>query len=345
MAVSNKLLNKNRLKVGLQWILRRMRNRLRPGAAILLYHRINDVYPDPFGLCVSPANFAEHLAVLRTRAYPLTLADLVLCVRAGKIPRRAVVVTFDDGYADNLLQAKPLLSKWDVSATFFISTGLLGTQREFWWDELGSLLFGQSARDARDELSRLLEYWGGMTPSVLALARASLHPEHCDDEKVQRYLLWYHCLKQLPECSRSEALNHVRRACVSERNNTATASVMSPSQVYELQKEGLCSIGAHTVTHPDLTCLGAEDQIHEIHTSKHSLEEIVGTNVHAFSYPHGARSSITTAAVRDAGFRWACSSAADVVRRSADCHNLPRISVNNWDGDRFSDWLDGCLGC
>src|SRR5262249_50361273 len=64
------------------------------------------------------------------------LESLVRAVRRDAVPRRAVVVTLDDGYADNLRNAEPLLRRHDVPATCFLTAGLLGLRRFFWWDEL-----------------------------------------------------------------------------------------------------------------------------------------------------------------------------------------------------------------
>src|SRR5262249_18066421 len=56
------------------------------------------------------------------------------------IPRRTVVVTFDDGYQDNLTDAKPFMERWEVPGTVFVAAGYLGKGREFWWDELERLV-------------------------------------------------------------------------------------------------------------------------------------------------------------------------------------------------------------
>ena len=111
--------------------LRRTRARLLPGAAILGYHSISEG-DDPLGLAVSPARFAEHLEVLARRTRPMRLDALTRALRDRRVPPRAVVVTFDDGYADLLHAAAPLLERHDVPATAFVTTGSPG--QVFPWD-------------------------------------------------------------------------------------------------------------------------------------------------------------------------------------------------------------------
>src|SRR5205823_681785 len=104
--------------------LRRSRRRhpAEPRAAILLYHRVAS-RGDRLAPAVSPAHFAEHLEVLRTRWQPLALGELAAGVRLWEVPDRAVAVSFDDGYADNLHRAAAALAKAEVPGTFFVTTG------------------------------------------------------------------------------------------------------------------------------------------------------------------------------------------------------------------------------
>jgi hypothetical protein len=103
---------------------------------ILMYHRVAEVGLDPWGLNVSPDHFAEHLEVIRAYFHPLGLQALLEEHREGKMPVRSVTLTFDDGYADNLYTARPLLERYEIPATVFLITEHLAGGRNFWWDEL-----------------------------------------------------------------------------------------------------------------------------------------------------------------------------------------------------------------
>ena len=119
---------------------RKWRNRLSPGALILLYHRVAELESDPQRLQVSSSHFSEQLQIIREIGAPISLQELTGNLRSGKVPPRSVVVTFDDGAADNLLAAKPLLEQHNVPATVFVSTGYMKTAREYWWDEVERLV-------------------------------------------------------------------------------------------------------------------------------------------------------------------------------------------------------------
>ncbi len=110
-----------------------------PAGLILMYHHVCDGRPDPFSLSVSPANFAAHLEVMKEHAYPLSLQQLNRAVLDRELQPRSVAITFDDGYASNLLAAKPLLQRHGIPATVFVTTGFLGSKRELWWDQLGRI--------------------------------------------------------------------------------------------------------------------------------------------------------------------------------------------------------------
>src|SRR5206468_2122855 len=110
------------------------------GAIILTYHRIADPDSDPLLLSVSPSCFADHLNVIRKHYRAISLQDLVQRLTRRETLSGLVAVTFDDGYADNLQRAKPMLERYEVPATVFVASDAVGRVTEFPWDELERLL-------------------------------------------------------------------------------------------------------------------------------------------------------------------------------------------------------------
>ena len=127
-----------------------------------MYHRVADPPLDPWGLCVAPDRFRDQLVALKAHRVVISLDELVDALEAGAVPPRATALTFDDGYSDNASTAKPLLEELGVPATMFLTTGSLGKDRPFWWDELATLvLAGRRAADFDFEVAgvRLAARW------------------------------------------------------------------------------------------------------------------------------------------------------------------------------------------
>lgn len=144
-------------------------------AVILCYHRVAEGVDDPFRLCVSPANFAKHLDEIVRRREPSTLDELQVPSR-----RTRVVVTFDDGYRDNLINALPIARQKGVPVTVFVTSRMLDGHRDFWWDRLAVLL--QSRPQGASEIC--LSAGGGVTR--VPLGHSDLD---ADMAEVRRHLL------------------------------------------------------------------------------------------------------------------------------------------------------------
>jgi peptidoglycan/xylan/chitin deacetylase (PgdA/CDA1 family) len=105
-------------------------------AGVLLYHRVAELPDDRHALAVPPADFRAQIEQLRSSWQVLPLATLAAMAAAGDLPDRAVALTFDDGYVDNLEVAAPILAELGVPATFFLTAESLDLQRHYWWDLL-----------------------------------------------------------------------------------------------------------------------------------------------------------------------------------------------------------------
>ena len=325
-----------------------------PQCLVLCYHRVADVATDPSSLCVSRRHFAEHLDCLRRHCHPMSLQGLVEALSAGEVPRRGVVVTFDDGYADNLYNARPLLERYGVPGTVFVITGQIGSEREFWWDDLDRLLLQPGKLPEILRLSANGDEW------EWDLGEASRYGE----ESFRRHQSWtiqeesdpgprqalYRSLRQLlrglPHDERRRVIDELVEWAGAGSVGRPTHRALSPDEVVRLDAGELVEIGAHTVTHPVLSALPIGTQRDEIRGSKARLEGILGHPVTAFAYPYGWRTDFTAetvAVVREAGFACACATSACTVRDYGDRFLLPRTVVRDWDGEEFLCRLEECF--
>ena len=102
---------------------------------VLVYHRVANVSHDPLQLCVSIQNFRDQISYLKKKFDIVPLSQIVGSLRSRKIKNRTLAITFDDGYADNLYEALPILEEFNVPATIFITTGNTDSQEDFYWDK------------------------------------------------------------------------------------------------------------------------------------------------------------------------------------------------------------------
>src|SRR5438067_10191616 len=133
-------MRRNRPKRSRGGVARAGRRRRGAGPVVLLYHRIGQAAIDPQLLSVTPEHFAEHLQAIDEEYRPTRLGDVLGDGHKRSAPPPTVVITFDDGYADNLLVAKPLLERTGIPATVFVASGCVRKDCRFWWDELERLL-------------------------------------------------------------------------------------------------------------------------------------------------------------------------------------------------------------
>jgi peptidoglycan/xylan/chitin deacetylase (PgdA/CDA1 family) len=311
---------------------------------ILMYHRIAEDDLDPWHLCVSPKHFAAQMDLLRRTRQPMRLDDLTRELEQGRCPRGAVVVTFDDGYRDNLLAALPVLEAFDMPATVFCTAGVVGGERAFWWDQLAGLLLGPEclppalALDVGGDHKRIELH---AATRYDAADRAADRRRHDDAAPAAARLGLYRqvwgWLRPLAERERTQALDQIARW-----SGAASADVPRPlsrEQARALAASPLIEIGAHSVTHAALSTLAPDAQRTEIGQSKAQLEALVGRPVVSFAYPFGDQGSDTAALVREAGFRSSCTTDAGAVRARTDPFQLPRIAIGDWDGDTLAQAL------
>lgn len=314
--------------------LRRRLRGLRPKPTILMYHRIASPPVDPWGLAVRPERFEQHLAALRRSRRPLPMSEFVAQLDRGTLPADAVAVTFDDGYADNLNEARPRLAAAGVPATLFLTTGFVGQPHDYWWDELArGILLRTAAVNAEVHVGR---------------DRVSLVFADADDRDVawrawqqprtdrqRTYLTVWRHLRTASAAEREQAMLRLRAVLEIPPPDPADLP-MTPGEVAEIAGDSTFEFGGHTATHPVLPALAPAQRRHEIGNGRAACERLVGRPIAGFAYPHGALDDDSRAAVRECGFLWACSTESrSVLAGGIDRYALPRLGVLDWDGPAF----------
>ena len=325
------------------------KNMIYPDAIILMYHRVANLDSDPWSLAVKPKNFAEHLQIIQKHGYPLHLKKLRKKLSDRHPINRSIVVTFDDGYVDNFYNAKPLLEKYDIPATFFVTTSVIGYKNEYWWDRLGRILLQPGILPESINLDirgKAYQWKLGVAANYSEMDlfknrhwRIHDEPNNGPTSRHELYREIYQILLCLNVHERDQVLDdlHVKLSDASEYCESNRQ--INHEELIALDREDLIEVGAHTVTHPYLSELPTALQKAEITNSKDQLEDKLGHTVTSFAYPHGNYNSKTVSLVKEAGFKCACSCKYKRVKPNNNLFLLPRVAVEDLDGEAFVRWL------
>jgi peptidoglycan/xylan/chitin deacetylase (PgdA/CDA1 family) len=336
--------------------LKRLFRRPGSGVAVLMYHRVRETDVDPWRTCVSPSRFHEQVAYLSRRYTVMSLASLADALAHGNLPRRALVLTFDDGYTDNLHTAKPILEQLGAPATFFVTTGALDGAREFWWDELARVFLepGRLPRTFTVDVGDGLDGWNLGDQADYGPDACRRHRDwnvYRRENPTPRHALLralYQHLYRLPSATKRSVLDRVFAWAGLAPEPRPSHRALSPDELLEVERGGLVDVGAHSVTHPVLTALGRDEQREEMARSKAVLESVLGHAVTSFAYPHGAHDDATVELAREAGFTTAVTVKGFKVDRRTDPLRVPRMDVGNWGakelGARLADLLASPAG-
>lgn len=267
----------------------------RDAVTVLCYHRVlpddqRRAYHDP-DLVVTPETLRAHCRVLAERYCVVTLGSaLAPDTTAFDRGKPVAVITFDDGYRDNILHAAPILREVGLVATFFVIAGLVDTERQPWYDLAGGAL--QALQ--RSGRSR--------TSPKEAVAHA----------------------KTLSPAERQEWLADLLRASgpIQPRNEDL---IMTSAQLRDLVAAGH-EVGSHSMTHPLLPQCTDEELEVELSASRELLGKLVGKSIDTFCYPNGDWDERVVAAARKAGYICATSLRPGLNRRG----EIAPFDVKRW---------------
>lgn len=302
-----------------------------PYLTVLTYHRVFEAptdYPFDRGVIdVGPEAFDAQCKTLQ-RYFNVVGIDEVVAHFEGteKLPTNAALVTFDDGYLDNLEVAAPILKDNGMRGVFFIATRYIEERRVYWWDRISYLLHHRAPGRARIELSyptRLsLDLEGDLEGALGVLLQLLKIQFDLDVERV------------LDELASALGVTWDRPL----EEELCRGVVMTWDDVRALHKMGM-DVQSHTRSHRPLQTVPQVELVSELKGAKDDLERELGTEVKTISYPIGrsiARLEPVVQAVRDAGYKVGFTNASGPhPLRDKDPYDVRRIAMEPEYQDSF----------
>jgi len=281
--------------------------------AILAYHRVlpdNKIDEDlNIGLAVSCNQFEKQIQLLK-EYYSLVSIDEFIEKIDRKNDKFLVTLTFDDGYKDNLKYALPILEKYKIPATIYMSTRFLEKNVSMWWYELKKLI----------ENSTHLKFNYKKEDFDLVLKN-----------KKQKENTFQKLRKLFLNLKTSEQLDLLEAITQTQKREDYSHSCLTPEELKILDKNSLITIGSHTHNHLNLKILDEKEITFEIKKSLEILEELLKHKIKHFSYPYGGVEEASTREydlVKNLNISSAATSRAYPIKK-LNHFSLPRIYIGN----------------
>ena len=287
---------------------------------VLGYHRVYDKEGeflfDEGVRSASTRDFEKQLKFIRRHFSVITLKDLYQhCTCDLELPRNPVMITFDDGYRDNYYNALKILQKYDLAATFFVSTDYIENRDMFWWDKIAYIVKSSEAKTIKLSYPYEKEYrMPEAKPKVIREALGIVKTTYNLDLKLF-----------VDELALSAGVN------LENSNRMANEMLLTWSDIKEMKKAGM-DIGSHTKTHRVLSTLPESELTEELSGSKSVLEYHLGQSVYALSYPVGGENSFSKKVqelAKECGYTLAFSYNTGVnLPGKTDSFNLKRLGLD-----------------
>ncbi len=278
---------------------------------ILTYHEIlthtDSLFPEYF----TCAKFEKHIQIIAKYFHSFTISQALWLLQQKQLPFPSVCVSFDDGYANNCENSLPILQKYQVPATFFITTGYINGGM-MWNDKVV-----EAIRHSKLEQLNLQD---------IAL---STYPIKTITEKRNTIDQLLSLLKYLDFNERADKVAYIQQQTQVDLNSDNNL-MLNAKQIKQLADAEM-EIAGHTVYHPILAKISPEQVRQEITQNKQDLEQIIQQEIHGFAYPNGKLnqdySLRDVSIVKEIGFDYAASTAFGSITCSTDHYQLKRTSA------------------
>jgi len=270
---------------------------------ILLYHKIGPQAPPLLGETVLPEDFERQIRFLKKRYEIIDLKDLRSSISNANSSKDFVVLTSDDGYRGNFLYAFPVVKKYDVPLTIFLTTDVIGTNQLLWPDKLAWILYRSAA-----DFNRQALYRTGLPQEMIRNIEKFFLKDASRQAKSLRSINEH--LKSYSNEEREDILGRLAKFCkIKQWPAENFRAMLSWEEVKNMSGEGI-SFGSHTKSHPTLSKISLNLARQEVVDSKQVIEEQIQKPVTTFAYPYGKSDDISAGVInllRDEGFEYACT--------------------------------------
>jgi peptidoglycan/xylan/chitin deacetylase (PgdA/CDA1 family) len=284
------------------------------GVAIIMYHSVmNDpsrAHMTLGSIVHSTEVFRAQMEIVASHFRTVSLGDVLLFLKGEKtLPPKCVVITFDDGYADNYQAANDILSPLGIPAVFYVTVECIDKQR-LPWPSLLRYAFLSSRKSGWSERDGPVWTFSSEEQRIQALNRAS---EHCS---------------KLSGTTQAQFVESLMQQLGTEPPRRLQRVMMTWDEVRSLARNGH-TVGSHTMTHPNMAHIPENDMRTELREAKRKLEQELAVPILHFSYPCPALQphwlDRTVRASQEAGYQTAVTTTGGLVRRHDDPLALRRI--------------------
>jgi peptidoglycan/xylan/chitin deacetylase (PgdA/CDA1 family) len=284
------------------------------GIVILLYHSVfegPDSHQNTLDMGHSVEIFQRQMEIV-ARHYDIVTMDEIPMFLSGekRMPRRPVAVTFDDGYANNFEVATPVLNRYGIPATFYVTTDCIDRDQLPWIARI-RCAFRTTQRQS----------WQAADGRTFSLT-------DCELRETARVAASEYCA-QLAGDRQERAVDMIESALGLKPPTPETCRMLSWDELRCMVRSGH-TVGSHTASHPNLAHVGAEELKTELVGSKQRLEQELGVPVPHFAYPNPILTphwtTRTVAAIRRAGYSTAVIATPGIVRPEDDPMCLHRVA-------------------
>ncbi len=294
-------------------ILRFLQASGHPRWFIFTYHRISRDWRGNDYIAIPRDVFEAHIKFIKNNFKTVSMFDGLKGLEKNDSKEIYATINLDDGYRDNYLYAYPILKKYNVPATIFLTTDFIGKTHRFWWDRVGDIIFSLKSKTVEIEMDSKKTYFN----------LNGWKERKTTSDIINR------TLRDKNEKERERFIEDLEGRFSVKRNGSST--MLDWDEVRKMHGR-LVSFGAHTKTHPNLCLLKDEGVLKEVIESKKEIEKRLGVEVGEFLYPFGAFDERIRALVEQAGFK--CARATSWGFNHKKTH---RFLLNHVGADCFSN--------